>query len=770
MIHRQLTMFTTMTMLMAAAVHAGFQGPDGQAYTHIVIEKDAPDSVKLAASEMQQFIGRLCGVQLPIRHEAVAGEGAVHLGHGVETESLPSDGFRIKTAPSALTIAGKDSRNPPPTGPRNPWRRNEVYNSELKLAALQDQGTLCGVYAFLEEFGGIRFYWPGEDGIVLQPVDNLKLPEIDLTRSPRFSYRYPWFCLFEKDKDNALWFRRAGFGGHAPVVIIHSFNFVKPHQQEHPEFWALVDGKRAFTNECVADGHGHLCLSNPDLLKTWCDDIRKYFDANPEIEVYPVVPNDGLTRICECPQCQADLRPQAASNGVFSYHIWKFVNKVAREIRRTHPDRYIGCLAYEKYWQPPEEIDFEPNVAVMICHSRSSMTDEKASENFWKGVDAWSKKSGRLYFWDWYLNHWPPTDHLPIFYSQTIEREVRKMAANPKICGEFIESENFRNAFPFGHDRIGTPGMQHLNLYLTAKLEWNPQLNVKDILDEYYRLFYGPAEAPMSSFWTLAESMRNQAILAGNSAPDSIFTRQILLALNEYLQQAMKAVPQDSVYARRINVINDEFQKGAKRLTSMAAAGKSTFKVRPVETIADLDNETPMRFYDKLADWSEPPTWLYAGYNRRDLFFKFLCYEPEMDKIRADVTENDAGRIWDDDCVELFICPDPNNFDKAYHILINAGGAVMDGMQTSAATIDKTWQSQARIDVVKEANRWIVNVALPFASIGVNDVNFTGDMVVNFYRTRVAGGQPTPFVWSPTGEAAYFVPGKFGRMTFVKAE
>ena len=47
MMHRQLTMFTTVTMLMAAtAVHAGFRGPDGQAYTHIVIEKDAPDSVK----------------------------------------------------------------------------------------------------------------------------------------------------------------------------------------------------------------------------------------------------------------------------------------------------------------------------------------------------------------------------------------------------------------------------------------------------------------------------------------------------------------------------------------------------------------------------------------------------------------------------------------------------------------------------------------------------------------------------------------------------
>ena len=81
MMHRQLTMFTTMTMLMAAAVQAGFQGPDGQAYTHIVIEKDAPDSVKLAASEMQQFIGRLCGVQLPIRHEDGA-KCLVHRGKG----------------------------------------------------------------------------------------------------------------------------------------------------------------------------------------------------------------------------------------------------------------------------------------------------------------------------------------------------------------------------------------------------------------------------------------------------------------------------------------------------------------------------------------------------------------------------------------------------------------------------------------------------------------------------------------------------------------
>ena len=72
MMHRQLTMFTTVTMLMAAAVQAGFQGPDGQAYTHIVIEKDAPDSVKLAASEMQQFIGRLCGVQLRAKGRSIS--------------------------------------------------------------------------------------------------------------------------------------------------------------------------------------------------------------------------------------------------------------------------------------------------------------------------------------------------------------------------------------------------------------------------------------------------------------------------------------------------------------------------------------------------------------------------------------------------------------------------------------------------------------------------------------------------------------------------
>ncbi len=118
--------------------------------------------------------------------------------------------------------------------------------------------------------------------------------------------------------------------------------------------------------------------------------------------------------------------------------------------------------------------------------------------------------------------------------------------------------------------------------------------------------------------------------------------------------------------------------------------------------------------------------------------------------------------------MELFFFTDPNKLEKGYHIIVNTLGTIMDGIQTRPVAPDLSWESNVKCNIVKEDTRWIVNVTLPFTSLGINDINFAGEMIVNFYRTRVAGGRPTPFVWSPTGDAAYFVPKKFGRMRFIK--
>ncbi len=52
--------------------------------------------------------------------------------------------------------------------------------------------------------------------------------------------------------------------------------------------------------------------------------------------------------------------------------MFNFVNKVAREIAKSHPTKWIAALAYSDYACYPAKIQVEPNVAVQLClHTRN---------------------------------------------------------------------------------------------------------------------------------------------------------------------------------------------------------------------------------------------------------------------------------------------------------------------------------------------------------------------------------------------------------------
>ena len=55
------------------------------------------------------------------------------------------------------------------------------------------------------------------------------------------------------------------------------------------------------------------------------------------------------------------------SSGTVSNYFFSFVNAVAREVRKTHPDKYIATLAYWNYALPPRGFNIEPNVSVAPC-------------------------------------------------------------------------------------------------------------------------------------------------------------------------------------------------------------------------------------------------------------------------------------------------------------------------------------------------------------------------------------------------------------------
>ena len=53
---------------------------------------------------------------------------------------------------------------------------------------------------------------------------------------------------------------------------------------------------------------------------------------------------------------------------------------------------------------------------------------------------------------------------------------------------------------PFNKGALANPGFNHLNYYISGRYEWDTDQNIDDVLDEYFRLFYGPAAEAMKAF------------------------------------------------------------------------------------------------------------------------------------------------------------------------------------------------------------------------------------------------------------------------------
>ncbi len=572
---------------------------DGKPQSVIIIDKQAPDSVRLAAHEFQEHVAKASGAKLPIQDSTedlppqtigiYLGETKAAKTLGVEFTKLQSDAFRIIAKDRCLVIAGRDYQGPPVIGLRNPWWPNEVYNAKLKIGAFGEAGTLNGVYHFLEQYCGVRWYMPGDLGTVVPRQPTIRVPVGDETVAPDYEYRYPWLCNFGDSPDDALWYRRMRFGGACPVQIIDSFGRLAKYKDRHPEYFALIGGARDFGGRSCLGGGANLCLSNPAVADQWVKEICEYFDQHPEQKYYPLAPEDGMVKICECPRCQAQVVPSMGDTGKFSDYVWRFVNTVAKGVAAKHPDRYVGCLAYESYLEPPSRIEkLEPNVAVMLCKSRGAFTNREYQKRLYKSVKEWSQRTRNIFFWEYYLYTWLPWREMPVFYPHLISQDLRTLRDFGK--GEFIESESWgsNGGVPEsmrGH--ICFPGTQHLNLYVTAKALWNSRMDVDNLLDEYYTQFYGTAGVEMRTFWTTAETlwMSEKAVAGGIGSGDNPTDRyksSDIANLCKLLSDGLAKVEDGSVFARRIRLVQTEVQHAFKRINNLRDRKRSQFTMPKV--------------------------------------------------------------------------------------------------------------------------------------------------------------------------------------------
>lgn len=227
------------------------------------------------------------------------------------------------------------------TGDKFPNSFSEVYtchHPELGVWEFDDTGTINAVYEFHRGLG-VRWCAPGELGkVVPQQTTGSGLA------LRRFSYSWEDEELGKK----AIWGFRPGLNRGADLIGItqsgHGMKFVTMRDEmkaAHPEMDAIWDGKRAAEHKDA----GTVTLTLPVLMEKHLKYVRAVFDRFKE-QAISLDPVGGMGRAIR-ENDKEFATPERGISGVISYYVWSYIDKMAREIRRSDPDRPVTGSAYQ---------------------------------------------------------------------------------------------------------------------------------------------------------------------------------------------------------------------------------------------------------------------------------------------------------------------------------------------------------------------------------------------------------------------------------------
>ena len=191
--------------------------------------------------------------------------------------------------------------------------------------------------------------------------------------------------------------------------------------------------------------------------------------------------------------------------------------------------------------------------------------------------------------------------------------------------------------------------------------------------------------------------------------------------------------------------------KGLKLDGKLSAAWKRV----PARDLADAHGKTPQHAAS-----------CRIAYDAQHLWFCFENDEPQMDKLTATATKRDSRNppIWEDDNVEIYLCPDADDRTRVCRFVVNANGAILDEEEVDSYRSMK-WSSGVEAVVSRQKSKWIAQVRIPLVDIGIDPTAGT-KIALNLYRNRVCGAtECTASAWSPVGLRSHCTPSRFGVVT-----
>lgn len=450
----------------------------------------------------------------------------LHLEHNqvILTKELPTKGtvFVLGKAAKELLVSDVDSS----AIHIKSWKREDV--NLIVLAGNTPEDYLYAVVEYLQ-FWGIRWFSPGVKGTYIPPNCNWNWEIEEIKTEPKFITRgcysevitddsidfLDWmmhnrlnFAFMEKFQ-NPQELKKRGIGicagGH---VMLHQMLNPKQYFEKHPEWYAYVNGKRSNAIEKGdREGFGdNFCTSNLEAVDQLCTNIveslRSGWLQYTDYLNFWMLDNG---KWCECDACQ--------SLGNYSYRLTKLVYQIDKRIKQANKDgslnrnvKIMFPVYHETLPMPdqelPEDFDYESCIAIYFPIERCYVHDlndpdcTETNVSLMNRLESWATKKDRTYLGDIFIGEYYNVGayaSISTCYIDIMKREI-----------PFYYELGVRHMY-YMHMTDKKWGSMTLLNYQLYQMLWNPNLNVEDLVTEYFELYYQNVAKEMESFYRTLE-------------------------------------------------------------------------------------------------------------------------------------------------------------------------------------------------------------------------------------------------------------------------
>ena len=518
---------------------------DGKPMAEVVCLDTLSDSETYAVQELVDYVRQISGatlnivkVKVPEDLPKAAGIGRVFVGSqtcrmfhpDISQEGLGDEGFVLQSKGKDLIIAGGKLR-----------------------------GTLYGVYTFLEDYLGVRWWSPLDTdipqkaSIEVGPLARRDIPQLQLRDA-----MYGDWCLggmagfkwdarnklngmsFNPLKDPAFSFLGSSHYQHFVGYFGHNQNrlLVESGLPIKPEMLALLgNGQRARKQPCS---------THPEVIEATTKRIVALYRESPQTP-YVNIAHEDNGDFCVCERCAAIDAAEGSHMGQLLF----LVNHVAETLEKEFPQGRIMVSAYLWSWEPPKTMRPRHNVLIRLAPIEANPFDpiagsrDEFNQKCEKVMTDWGAISPHNYVFNYSANFqhynmpWPNLDamltNIDFFVSQKAE-------------GIIIQGSHT------------SPGSEFyaLRVWTLAKKLWNPKLDNAELYKTFIAGYYGPAAPAVEKYINALHAPVRQHLIPRTKIPTQLplnltfLTPELVADLEGYAREAEAAAAGQAPYDQRV--------------------------------------------------------------------------------------------------------------------------------------------------------------------------------------------------------------------------